>query len=353
VALVERASFPRDKLCGEFVSAEGCAVLQRLGLLDGLRRAGARPIRHCYVGSAALRGIETTLPDWDRLGCAAYAVTRSRLDAALLEAAADAGVEVFDRTRTVAVIDNGTRIDAIRVRHERGRGERELHGLVVGADGRRSLIARGIDRGDRHLPTSDWYGLKAYYPTAPPPARHRVELHLFDGGYVGRVEVEDERSNVCMMVRRDSLRRHGGADPLLAHLGLVSGERLSRWHGLGPLTFGPRRAAGRGALLIGDAAGTVDPYSGEGISHALLAAEYCLPYVLAAIAEGTVTQAAERQFQKTWNRRFRRASWRIRLLGRVLESPIASRPMLRWLNGPARSWIPWVVRQTRTAAEER
>src|SRR6185295_850917 len=82
--VIERDRFPRDKVCGEFVSAEGCAVLSRLGLLSTLAAQGAMPMDACLLADGKGRSVEAALPDLPRAGRTALGISRAVLDETLL-----------------------------------------------------------------------------------------------------------------------------------------------------------------------------------------------------------------------------------------------------------------------------
>ena len=171
--------------------------------------------------------------------------------------------------------------------------------VVIAADGRRSVLGRRLhpQLGDpRSSGPGSWFGLKTHLAGAGPRLEQRVELHLFDGGYVGLSPVEGSRLNLCMLTTVAALRAHGGSPERLLRQRLVdnpavrevigASEVCAPWTCCGPLRFGTRHPSAAGALFVGDAAGTVDPFCGEGMSNALLGAEVALPFVLEAASRG-------------------------------------------------------------------
>ena len=288
VVLVERDVFPRDKLCGEFVSVEGQGVLERLGVMETLAGAGATRMGAIRLSSLRGRQVTAPLPDVPGIGRHALGISRRVLDAVLLDRARRAGVEVRERVEAVAPVMDGEIVRGLRVRRVgASSGSEALRATVtVAADGRRSLLVRTLHPrlGDpsRSVPRS-WFGLKTHLDVAAGRLDARIELHLFEGGYAGLGRVEDGRVNLCLMVTVRALRDCGGSpdrlldervtrNPALATV-LSGARRASDWKSIGPLRFGVRQPAAAGVLFVGDAAGTIDPYSGEGISHALRGVE--------------------------------------------------------------------------------
>ena len=362
VTLIERARFPRDKVCGEFVSPEGRGVLGRLGLLPTLLGAGATSLLACRVTEPRGRRIDLDLPSLPGVGREALGISRARMDSVLLELAASRGVDVRERCEALRpVVEDG----AVRGMHVRrvgdtGTGEPLPATLVVGADGRRSVLARalGLRADPLRSGRRSWFGLKAHLAggTMPP----RVELHLFDGGYAGMAPVEEERINFCMLLTVEALRSCGGsADEVLSRRvrgnpaaceTLAAAKRCSAWQAIGPLRFGPRRAASHGALFVGDAAGTVDPFSGEGISHALVGAEIAAAHLLRAATRGGLSPRHARDYAADWRRAFGPAVRRSRVLGGLFKRPRVARQALRWIGRVPGDLGSRLVRATRSTA---
>jgi flavin-dependent dehydrogenase len=362
VLVLERGSLPRDKVCGEFLSAEGCAVLARLGLAEGLRAAGGVPVSRWLVGTAGRRPLEGPLPRTGAGDGTGLGVSRSLLDGSVLDHARREGAIVLERHEGVEPRTEGSRVDGLLVR-ERGRRARThtfLAPLVVAADGRRSALARRLHPelcDPRRGGARAWFGLAAHLALDPRLLEGRVELHLFDGGYAGLVGVEGGRLNLCALVRVSALRACGGrperllrerilANPLVrARVG--DAPPVAGWRSVGPLRWGARRPAAAGVLFVGDAAGTIDPFSGDGMSHALRSAEMALPYALAAVQRGGLDPELGRAWTDAWNASFGGVRRRVRHLGRLFERPWLADLAIGLLGGPAAAWLPRLAASTR------
>jgi flavin-dependent dehydrogenase len=367
VVLVERDSFPRDKVCGEFLSAEGCAVLRQLGALDTLVEKGAPWMDAWCVTHPDGGTLSTPLPEIPGAGRAALGVTRELLDTTLLDVARSRGVEVFERVEVTAPVVEDGAVVAVRTRRVgRARSGDALRGrVVVAADGRRSFLVRALDPGagdPRRTTIGSWFGLKVHLEGgAPPPGR--VELHLFDGGYVGLAPVEGRRINLCLLVRVGALRACGGSPERLLRERILRSPGAARvlegatvvsdWKSIGPLRFGARRMTIAGALLVGDAAGTVDPFAGEGMANALRGAEIALPVALEAAARGGVDPGLARRYRRAWTRAIRPATRRARGLGFLFAHPRLAGIALRLLSGTGRTLLPILVASTRTGGTAR
>jgi flavin-dependent dehydrogenase len=368
VTLLERAAFPRDKVCGEFVSAEGCAVLGRLGVLEPLLADGATWMTACRISDRRGRTLDIPLPHSAPHG-AALGVTRKRMDATILNAARDAGVRVFERWEALAPVtadDSSGTVVGMTAREVGSDSVREFRApIVAGAGGRRSVLSRLYHPalGDPTTSGPDaWFGLKVHL-AGDARLPDRVELHVFDGGYVGLGRVEDGRINLCLMITVGALRDCGGSPDVVLNRRVLANPAVAEaigtsractpWKSVGPLRFGPRRATAAGAVLVGDAAGTIDPFCGEGMSHALMASELALPYVLQAAARGGLDTTLATAYQRDWDHAFVPVTRRVRRLGRVLESPAIATAALGLLRGPARPLAPRLMAATRTGFQDR
>jgi flavin-dependent dehydrogenase len=272
VLLLERGRFPRQKVCGEFVSAESLALLadllapqdKRL-LTDAVRIPGAR----VFLDG---RTIETPVHP------PAASISRLTLDAALWNSAEQCGAESRQQVVVESISGTGPFLVATSV------GEFQSRALINAA-GRWSNLNRKPANGQNA--GVKWLGLKGHFAESSPSAS--VDLYFFDGGYCGvqPVNVTDgvEQSvNACAMVRADKASTL--AEVFSCHPALQ--ERSCRWTPLGdsvstsPLVFRQPQPERDGILMAGDAAAFVDPFVGDGISLALrsgsLAGECLIPF---------------------------------------------------------------------------
>ncbi|MGK7313158.1 MAG: NAD(P)/FAD-dependent oxidoreductase [Candidatus Longimicrobiales bacterium M2_2A_002] len=293
VLLLDRAAFPRPKPCGDCMSAAATALLDRLGLLDRVREAGAAEIERWEIvapGGQTATGAFSDRP--------ALALERRVLDALLLDAAIEAGA----RFRQAHVVGLHRGPDG-RVRGVRTRDEDTLSArLAVGADGLRSVVARELDV-YRRAPRLRKVSLTAHVPapdsapgTTGPVDRRHGEMHVLDGGVLGIAPSGPDRYNLTLVVgdeHTDRLRQLGPEPFFRSWLERVPSarDRFGR-HDIGPLlASGPfdwptRSPVADGAALVGDAAGYYDPFTGQGIYQAMAAAERLVAAVGPALEAG-------------------------------------------------------------------
>lgn len=304
VRLIDRARFPRDKPCAEYLSPETLRQLDLLGVLPAIDAAGGTPIAGTTVvgpRGARLTGLfaETGVTPFRPLG---LSLPRIVLDTALVEAARAAGVEVLEGTVVTDLLHDRGAVSGVATRDLAGRTRLFHARLTVGADGLRSVVARrlGVARHGRparlafvaHVGTNT--GLS-----------DRAEMHVGRHGYVGLNPLPGGLTNVALVVPAHRATRARGNptrflfDALADFPGLRG--RIDPRHIVRPvLVTGPfaSRATGvvaNGALLVGDAAEFYDPFTGDGIGSALhgaaLAAETLIP-ALQATGPATATRLA-------------------------------------------------------------
>ena len=257
VTLIEGRSFPRMKVCGEFISPAATALLEAVIPRRELLALGAREVREFVLEVGLRRRVwPTPTPAW--------ALGRGTLDAALLAKAADAGADVL-HPATVRAVDYAP--DAIHLRLADGRDIDA--GCVIHAD--------GSGRHDPAGPTPLAPGLIGHkcHLRAPPGTVRGVTIRSCAGAYVGTIGIEGGLATCALVASEALTRRFGGdADALLASLwtGYHASWRHGEWKACGVARSGYVRPGHPRSLRIGNAAAAVDPVGGEGIGLALWSA---------------------------------------------------------------------------------
>jgi geranylgeranyl reductase family protein len=312
VAVLERARFPRDKPCAEYVSPAAAGVLERLGA--GVVAAVERGAH------ARVTGMRVVAPDGTamlgRLPRPGYALPRARLDAILLHAAAAAGAAVREGVTVEDLVRDRGAVAGVVARTPGGHREICRARVVVGADGLRSAVARRIGGVRRTRPQRIAF---AAHVAGVAGVDGVGELHVSECGYVGLGPVGDGVTTVALVLPQRAVRRGArrGRDyrrdffaelerfPGLA--GRFDAGRLVR----GVLATGPfaqwaRASVADGALLVGDAADFFDPFTGQGIYGALRGAELAAATLVRALRSGAgpVSRAALAPYRRARRRVF-------------------------------------------------
>ncbi len=280
VLLVETHAHPRPKACAEYASPRIVEELRLLGLPDDAWMADALPLE----GMRVIRGDDAVDVRYhDQSGPrTAWGLERTRFDAMLAAHAAASGARLMEHTSFHDVSwaggqdGSGGRVVRATVRSADGKRGVRCRWLI-GADGARSRVSQRISV-ERGVGLPRRLGLVAHYEGVPDLVEHG-EMHVGPGWYVGLAPLAGDRINVGMALplngdRRSAEERFAAAiDGIPAVAERLRGRaRLTPIIGASPIGHRVRRAAGPGWMLIGDAAGFIDPFTGEGIYRALRSA---------------------------------------------------------------------------------
>lgn len=322
VIVLEKARYPRRKVCGEFVAASGIRELERLGLGARFGALAGPPVRRIALW-AVNAAFEAPLPQ--RHG-APRALEREALDALLLDEARASGAEVLQPLRALSLQRLGGRLLC------RAAERREAPALDIHA--RCAIVAHGSWQ-----PPGELLGFQAHFHDARLP-RATIALLPFAGGYAGLVERSNGRATLACCVHRDALermrvpglsagdalfqrllRRHGHLRSALAHA-----RQDGPWVAAGPLRPGLRPLHRDGIFSVGNAGAEAHPIVGEGIAMALgssaLLCEQLAPALATDFSEEMQAEAA-RRYSAAWRKRFAVRLWASTRLARLAMLPSA------------------------------
>ena len=325
VVLLEKDRFPRPKVCGEFLSGGARGDLERLGVLAALEIRAER-IERGFVHLPGGRSVPFDLP------VAALGISRFHLDDLLARRAAGLGADV----RYGARVTRFERVPgaALRVRLASGGREEILEARgVVGAWGRWDALDRGLRRGFL-AGRSRFFGWNRDFVGDTDRLAGQVHLFLFSGGYCGLSRVEDGAVNLAGVISERARRKLGsGWDAVVAHARRTSGafdralaglrEGPVGFLGVGPVFFTAKPPVEDGMLMAGDAAGVIDPFSGEGQAAALASGILSAEMLDQGLGGRIAMEAVAPAYALAWKRRFaRRFGWGS-ALRRLMLSPAA------------------------------
>lgn len=304
VLLLDRARFPRDKPCSEYLSPAATPLLARLDpslVADIERAAPGRLYGMRVVGPDGTEAIGRFSAEHPFRSPAPYgfALPRSKLDALLVQAAVRAGAQLEERSAVDELLYDRGAVGGVTTRAAGGAG-RSVHRarVVVGADGLRSVVARrlGLRRGWGGALRPVRLAFTAHYRGVG-DVGDMGEMHIGRPGYVGMGPVGDDVTTVAVVLPMAAARARAAT----LRRGLLSEvERFPRLRGrfagahlvrevlvTGPFAQWSRRAVapGGGALLVGDAADFFDPFTGQGLYSALRGAELAAAALIPALAE--------------------------------------------------------------------
>jgi menaquinone-9 beta-reductase len=331
-ALVDSAVFPRQKVCGEYLSAAAWRILDDLGL--GSLRAGAVELDRMQVAVPSGRHLDCPF----EAGAMPATLSRYRFDDALVGAAREAGVELFleRRVRQVHVAEGTVGGVSLVDVHHAGEPDELEAPIVVAADGRRSQVVRdtgtllgkpaGLVGYKRHLPVDDMR-----------PFAGQIAMHSLPGGYLGICPVDDRTLNLCGLLPKQRLQEARGdvtaalrnwLSPRRPLAGLLDAslerpdesaesDGPGRWITMPDVAPQSAEPLVDGVLYVGDAMQTIEPLTGQGMTIALASARLAAEQILAA-PRGRIQSDERRRYALEWRRRFgpaiRWSAWFARLL---------------------------------------
>jgi geranylgeranyl reductase family protein len=302
VTLLDKAAFPRPKICGEYLSPEAARVMDRLGVLKAVDAAGAQPLSGMRIvapDGTVLDGTYPTSGPWRGYRDHALAIRREVFDRILLERARALPVDVRERHRVTGLIVEGGLVRGVKTESADGARMELRSRLVVGADGRASVVAHALglvrphrlrrlaliqhvsgieglgDRGEIYVDPPDYSILN---PVAPGIVNVSLVVPLAHAKpYSARLETFMEarlRQLRHVPARLAGMKAEG---PVMA---------------MGPLAYRVGEPRVGGVLLAGDAAGFYDPFTGEGLYTALRSAELLAEVAHPALTTGDVSAGA-------------------------------------------------------------
>jgi geranylgeranyl reductase family protein len=323
VVLLERATFPRDKACGDGMSAHGLAVLKRTGLEEWASRFTAPEVLRLSSPDGQVLDVR---PKPINGHCYGRIIPRRLLDAQLAQAATEAGARLLEGTRVQSVERaNG---HPLRIVAEGVTVEAQI---AILADGSNAPVTRqmGLVQEPPEL-----IAIRQYFAGDAGPSK-RMEIHFeswISPGYTWVFPVSDGRVNVGTGTFIRRVQQNGVAlkdilarftsDPTVAEKRLAQAEPVGsvQGHPLRTQMKDTRTHAER-VLVIGDAAGLVSPLSGEGIAHAMESGEMAAVHTLRALAAGDFSAQALAPYTRALKARYAADQRAARFLQRALHTP--------------------------------
>ena len=331
VALFDGSDFPRQKVCGEFVSAESLALLRDLlrehPTADDQLRSSPVITRARIFASDRVAETPVQPP--------ALSIPRSDLDLLLWESANQSGVSAHSRCEVLSIDGEGP----FQLTTAKGTFSARAVILCAGRWSRFSDPSQ-VPAGPK------WIGLKGHYREAEPP--QSTDLYFFRHGYCGVQPVAGDAVNVCAMVRSDVATTLGEVLALAPRLK----QRAASWQPLfsplstAPLLYREPEPVRDHLLLAGDAAAFIDPFSGDGISLALRTGRAAAQCLGTFIAGRVSLEAAAQEYRTAYEREFApliSSAARFRNLHSLPEFAWPIAVQLLRLPGV----LPYMVRRTR------
>lgn len=312
VIVIEKNSYPKHKVCGEYISNE--VLLYFAWLQINIEDLNPTHIKNLQFSSESGRTIETPLP----LG--GFGISRFTLDEFLYQKALSQNCEIIeDQVNEVIFKDDFFEVHL-------GSGKTLTSKVVLGGFGKRSNLDVKMKRNFIEK-KSPWLGVKSHYQGEFDETV--VGLHNFKGGYCGVSKVENNLLNICYLTNFKSFKKYKNIEEFQEkvvsqnpHLKNILQNSISVFEK--PLTisqicFEKKKNIENHILMMGDTAGLIHPLCGNGMAMAIhsakLASEQAVEFLTGKISRPEM----ENNYYSNWNKNFKKRLWYGRILGSILE----------------------------------
>ena len=303
VLLIEKNSYPKHKVCGEYISNE---VLPYLSFLEiNPFDFGAVKIDNFQLSTTNNKLISAKLP----LG--GFGISRYKLDYILSEKAKEKGVKILqDIVLNVDFKNNSFELETKNNQKFRSK-------IAIGAFGKRSLLDVKMER-DFIQKKSPYLGVKIHVKGIFPS--NLVALHNFKGGYCGVSNVENNTINLCYITNFSSFKEYKNIEDFLENVVFKNRFLKEIFQKTTPLfeqplsisqiSFETKKPVENHIIMCGDAAGLIHPLCGNGMSMAIQSAQIASKLILNYLNDENATRSyLEKEYIRQWNKVFK---WRLK-----------------------------------------
>lgn len=321
VTVLEKSSYPKHKVCGEYVSNEVLSYLKWLGIDTEILNPVS--INKFLFSSQSGTVVTANLP----LG--GFGISRFALDDFLHKTALSSGCRIETTTVTgINFIDDRFTVATS--------GKIYNAGVVIGAFGKRSNMDQQLSR-DFMSNKSPWLAVKAHYKGEFPD--DVVALHNFPGGYCGISKVEGNNINICYLANYKSFKRYRNIkdfeegelykNPHLKSIFEKSTMLFDKPLTISQISFDKKKPVENHVLMIGDTAGLIHPFCGNGMAMAIHSAKIAADLVFLYFA-GTIKSRKELEirYERQWEHNFERRLRAARVLSRALQRKLLTKTMM-------------------------
>ena len=337
--LLDKASFPRDKICGDALSGKSVTILRDLDIMDEVNALPGAYIKRVVFGSPEHVHVNIDFKqDITEESLSGFVIRRTVFDNYLFQKAREAADTVRENFTVTDLVWEDGQVTGVTGRDSQDNKQTFHAPIVLGADGYRSVIAR--ETGLYHHDPAHWVvALRQYYQGVN-GLTDQIELHYVDEvlpGYFWIFPLEDGNANVGIGMLHKYIKeekvnlrqalqhsiespafqdRFADATPL---------ENPTGWNL--PVGSKHRKNYGNGFMLLGDAAGLIDPFTGEGIGNAMYSARYAIQTISEAMEANDYGEAFLRRYDaRLWAEigDELQVSYRLQKLGKI-------RPLLNFV----------------------
>jgi flavin-dependent dehydrogenase len=338
VILFEKNTYPKHKVCGEFISNEVLPYLEELGL--NIESLQPTLIHKTSISIISGKSISANLP----LG--GFGISRYQLDHYLYEKAIESGCKIIHQQ--VNEIDFSDDLFTIQTENN----ESFLANVVFGAFGKRSNLDIKLHRNFIQR-KSPWLGVKAHYKGDFP--NDLVELHNFEGGYCGVSKVENDIINICYLAKYESFKKEKdisnfqinvlNKNPKLKAIFDNSELLFEKPLTISQISFETKKQVENHILMLGDTAGLIHPLCGNGMAMAIHSAKIASECTLDFLNGKINRSELEINYTNQWNFNFKSRLQMGKILSKLLLNPFLSKLIMKWLIIFPKL-VPYIIQKT-------
>jgi flavin-dependent dehydrogenase len=334
VLVLDRAAFPRDKVCGEFISPAADDILAELGVLEAIQQTHPARLQGVAISSYSKPELYIDYPPCPGRAkpMTSLSLPRFQLDHLLVQKVKEQGIEVCERHAVDDFLFEEDRVAGVKGRDEANRPFQYSAPVVVDASGRNGLSLRRLGLIKPHRGPGK-IALAAHWENVQFPHDY-CYMHISSPGYTGMAPVGNDSVNVVLVVEDRNVKGQELDDFYKATVlgnerrqSLLAGARLKeRVRSVGSLAYDVRPAPCGGLVLAGDTTGFIDPFTGEGIYLSLRSAQLAAGVIQKAFAAGDFSRKFLEEYERQRQSEFRKKF----ILSRILQKIIYRR---RWCDG--------------------
>jgi geranylgeranyl reductase family protein len=330
VVLLDQAEFPRDKVCGEFISPAADAILERLGVLSSIEALSPVRLKGVAISSYEKTGFVVDYPPLpgSTRPMTSLSLPRMVFDRLLIERVRQMGVTVKEGHKVTDFIVEEGQVAGVRGRDGSKTPFEFRAKVVVDAGGRNSVSLRRFNLMKKSRGSSK-IALAAHW-TTPQPLEKYCSMHISRPGYTGIAPTGEGQVNVVLVVDKKSLQGEKNLhdfyvrtvlkNPLRRKL-LDKAEVEEKARSVDSLAFSVHPVQSGGLVLVGDASGFIDPFTGEGIYLSLRSAEIASGVIDACFKRNDFSKVALAVFEHRRKREFNKKFLLSQIFQRLIYCP--------------------------------
>ncbi len=323
VLLIEQKKFPREKLCGEFISPECLTHFRELGVSTAILAAGGTSLLETVFYSRGGRAITVRSEWFGNANSPAIGLSRAEMDKVMVEQAKQVGVDFIEETTVNGLLMEKAQVRGVKIKDKLGLETHVESFLTVDATGRTRSLARKLDTQVKRRSAAKYVAFKTHLRGAQIKLGS-CEIYVYRGGYGGCNQVEDSLFNLCFIVSaEDTKLLDSNAERIMRELVFTNKRAKSAIDGAiveKPWLAVPIERFGRGDLVpakglitVGDSAAFIDPFTGSGILLALESSKIAADAITKSRSKSLdlkiIEDSYRNNYAESFDSRLRLCSW--------------------------------------------